>query len=94
MEYAFGAHDYSSSGVFEVEPRRCPGFRFRESIQLGTIELDSKELRQFMVQMSSEYDGDTYNLLAKNCNHFCNDVSVRLTGIPIPAWVNRLATLG
>ena len=94
MEYAFGAHDFSSSGVFEVEPRSCPGFSFRKSIQLGTIELDSKEFREFMVRIASDYNGDTYHLMAKNCNHFCNDVSVRLTGIPIPAWVNRLAALG
>ncbi|GJN30594.1 hypothetical protein PR202_gb18909 [Eleusine coracana subsp. coracana] len=37
VEYAFGAHDYPTSGVFEVEPRQCPGFRFRKSILLGAI---------------------------------------------------------
>lgn len=25
MEYGFGAHDFSISGVFEVEPKSCPG---------------------------------------------------------------------
>ena len=94
MEYAFGAHDFSSSGVFEVEPRSCPGFKFRKSIQLGTIKLDSKEFREFMVQIANEYNGDSYHLMVKNCNHFCSDVSVRLTGCAIPAWVNRLAMLG
>ncbi|KAK4402188.1 DeSI-like protein [Sesamum angolense] len=44
LEYGFGAHEYPSSGVFEVEPRSCP-------------------------------------------------VSMRLTGKPIPGWVNRLARL-
>ncbi|KVI06573.1 protein of unknown function DUF862, eukaryotic [Cynara cardunculus var. scolymus] len=40
VEYAFGAHDYPSSGVFEVEPRQCPGFKFRRSILIGTTCLD------------------------------------------------------
>ncbi|KAI4389921.1 hypothetical protein MLD38_002088 [Melastoma candidum] len=43
IEYAFGAHDYPSSGVFEVEPRQCPGFDFRRSIFIGTTSLDSTQ---------------------------------------------------
>nr|GEX91839.1 hypothetical protein [Tanacetum cinerariifolium] len=36
VEYTYGAHDYPSSGEFEVEPRQCPGFSFRRSILIGT----------------------------------------------------------
>nr|GEY57387.1 hypothetical protein [Tanacetum cinerariifolium] len=39
IEYAYGAHDYPSSGVFEVEPRQCPGFSFRRFILIGTTRL-------------------------------------------------------
>ncbi|CAH1433807.1 unnamed protein product [Lactuca virosa] len=53
------AHEYPTSGVFEVEPKSCPEFIFRP----------------------------------KNCNHFTNEVLMRLTGKPIPGWVNRLAKL-
>ncbi|CAN4127650.1 unnamed protein product [Withania somnifera] len=65
LEYGYGAHDYPTSGVFEVEPRSCPGFIFRR-----------------------------YHLIAKNCNHFTDEVCSRLTGKPIPGWVNRLARVG
>ncbi|CAL9162135.1 unnamed protein product, partial [Musa hybrid cultivar] len=41
VEYVFGAHDYPGSGVFEVEPRQCPGFMFKKSIFMGTTCLDS-----------------------------------------------------
>nr|DAD21739.1 TPA_asm: hypothetical protein HUJ06_023202 [Nelumbo nucifera] len=44
VEYAFGAHDYPSSGVFEVEPRQCPGFKFRKSIFMGTTCLDPTQV--------------------------------------------------
>ncbi|XP_057974257.1 deSI-like protein At4g17486 [Malania oleifera] len=94
VEYAFGAHDYSTSGVFEVEPRQCPGFKFRKSIFIGTTCLDSNQVRQFMEYHSTNFHGDTYHLIVKNCNHFCKDICYKLTGKPIPKWVNRLAKIG
>lgn len=94
VEYAFGAHDYSTSGVFEVEPRQCPGFRFRKSIFMGTTCLDPLQVREFMELHSVNYFGDTYHLITKNCNHFCKDTCYKLTGNSIPRWVNRLAKIG
>ncbi|KAJ1383658.1 PPPDE putative peptidase domain [Sesbania bispinosa] len=94
MEYGFGAHEYPSSGVFEVEPRSCPGFIFRRSVLLGTTDMSISEFRSFMEHLSAKYHGDTYHLIAKNCNHFTDEVCQQLTGNPIPGWVNRLARVG
>lgn len=94
VEYAFGAHDYPTSGVFEVEPRQCPGFKFRKSIFIGTTCLDPAQVREFMEHHAASYNGDTYHLIVKNCNHFCKDICYKLTGKSIPKWVNRLAKLG
>jgi hypothetical protein len=93
-EYAFGAHDYPTSGVFEVEPRHCPGFTFRSSLLLGTTDLSPLEFRSFIEKCADEYCGDTYHLIARNCNHFTDDLCQRLMGKPIPGWVNRLARIG
>nr|CAD1844941.1 unnamed protein product [Ananas comosus var. bracteatus] len=94
MEYGFGAHEYPTSGVFEVEPRSCPGFVFRCSVWLGTTNMPLSEFRVFIQDLARKYHGDTYHLLAKNCNHFTDDVCMHLTGKPVPGWVNRLARLG
>ena len=94
VEYAFGAHDFPTSGVFEVEPRQCPGFTFRKSIYIGTTNLSPSQLKEFLEQLAGNYNGDTYHLIAKNCNHFCNDICLKLTGNSIPGWVNRLAKIG
>ncbi|KAG0496848.1 hypothetical protein HPP92_001364 [Vanilla planifolia] len=94
MEYGFGAHEYPSSGVFEVEPRNCPGFVYRRTVWLGTTNMSPAEFHLFIEQLSEEYRGDSYHLIAKNCNHFTNDVSMKITGKPVPGWVNRLANLG
>ncbi|KAL9224007.1 hypothetical protein vseg_000083 [Gypsophila vaccaria] len=94
MEYGFGAHDFAASGVFEVEPRSCPGFIYRSSITLGRISMSQSEFRTFIEGVASEYHGDTYHLISKNCNHFTNDMANRLMGKRIPGWVNRLARAG
>ncbi|KAK7406299.1 hypothetical protein VNO78_07922 [Psophocarpus tetragonolobus] len=94
IEYGFGAHEYPSSGVFEVEPRSCPGFIFRRSVLLGSTDMSNSEFRSFIERMSAKYHGDTYHLIAKNCNHFTDEVCQHLTGSPIPGWVNRMARVG
>ncbi|KAF2313002.1 hypothetical protein GH714_008680 [Hevea brasiliensis] len=93
VEYGFGAHDHPSTGIFEVEPRQCPGFTFRKSILIGRTDLGPKEVRSFMEKLAQDYSGNSYHLITKNCNHFCNDVCIKLTGKTIPRWVNRLARL-
>ncbi|WOL19391.1 deSI-like protein [Canna indica] len=94
VEYAYGAHEHPSTGIFEGEPRQCPGFVFRKAILIGRTDLGPREVRELMEEMAVKYTGDTYNLISKNCNHFCDDASLRLTGKPIPKWVNRLAKIG
>ncbi|KAE8722414.1 DeSI-like protein [Hibiscus syriacus] len=94
MGYGFGAHQYPISGVFEVEPRSCPGFIFRRSVLLGSTDMSLSEFWLFMEQLSDKYHGDTYHFIAKNCNHFTDDVCMQLNGKHIPGWVNRLARLG
>ena len=93
MEYGFGAHDYPTTGVFEVDPKSCPGFSYRRSILLGYTNMLPFEFREFIDNLASDYHGDSYHLILKNCNHFTRDVSMRLTGKSTPKWVNRVAHL-
>jgi len=94
VEYAFGAIEYPASGIFEVEPRQCPGYKFKKSIYIGTTFLNPFQVKELMKLKSENYYGHTYHLLTKNCNHFSQDVCSKLTGSSIPKWVNRLARLG
>uniref|UniRef100_A0A1J3K5C5 DeSI-like protein n=1 Tax=Noccaea caerulescens TaxID=107243 RepID=A0A1J3K5C5_NOCCA len=94
IEYAFGAHEYPSTGIFEGEPKQCEGFTFRKSILIGKTDLGPLEVRATMEQLSENYKGSSYNLITKNCNHFCDETCIKLTGNPIPSWVNRLARIG
>ncbi|XP_010240206.1 deSI-like protein At4g17486 isoform X2 [Brachypodium distachyon] len=94
IEYGFGAHDLPTSGVFEVEPKRCPGYIYRRSVWMGTTEMSRAEFRLFIETLAGKYNGNTYHLISKNCNHFTDDVCRDITRKPTPGWVNRLARVG
>ncbi|XP_020968433.1 deSI-like protein At4g17486 [Arachis ipaensis] len=94
VEYAFGAHESSWSGIFEGEPKKCEGFKFRKRVMIGKTGMGESEVKAVMEELGGEYRGNAYNLISKNCNHFSNAASRRLTGKSIPAWVNRLAKFG
>ncbi|KAK9145039.1 hypothetical protein Sjap_004942 [Stephania japonica] len=94
VEYEFGGHDFPSTSIFRGKPRECPGLTFRKSILIRRTDLGPHEVHKFMEDLSKSYTGTSYNLITKNCNHFCNDVSLRLIGKRIPHWINRLAKIG
>uniref|UniRef100_A0A5B7B029 PPPDE domain-containing protein n=1 Tax=Davidia involucrata TaxID=16924 RepID=A0A5B7B029_DAVIN len=95
VEYAFGAHEYPTTGIFEGEPKQCDGFTFRKEILIGWTEMSPTQVRRVMKELAEKkYRGNAYSLITKNCNHFCNDACIRLTGNSIPSWVNRLARIG
>ncbi|KAH8421407.1 hypothetical protein KR009_006127, partial [Drosophila setifemur] len=95
-EYAYGGHDHSLSGIFEIEPCNDQGelgeqFQLRKSILLGHTRFSSEEVRSIIDQLGLQYPGNGYHLTAKNCNHFANSLAHILCGQRIPGWVNRLA---
>ena len=61
---------------------------------MGTASLDPFQVREFMDQQSANYLGNSYHLIMKNCNHFCEDICYKLTGNSMPKCVNRVARIG
>ncbi|EAZ36047.1 hypothetical protein OsJ_20354 [Oryza sativa Japonica Group] len=82
-------------GIFEVPPRRCPGYAFREAIPGGDDGADAR-------RGARGHGGPRRGLprrrlqprLPQNCNHFCDAACRRLVRARIPRWVNRLAKIG
>jgi hypothetical protein len=94
VEYAFGGHDYDCSGIFATAPRDPPGaVVFRETVYLGDTDLTQNEVLQLVQRMGSEFKGNRYHLLQRNCNHFASELCRALVGKPLPFWVNRLASV-
>eukprot|EP00741_Cyanophora_paradoxa_P020814 tig00021312_g20093.t1 len=93
-EYSFGGHEYSFTGVFDVPPRHAPQAIFRESVLMGECDKSPMEVKQIIERLAQEYPGNTYSLVARNCNHFANDLCSKLVGKGIPGYINRLANWG
>ncbi|KAF2657573.1 DUF862-domain-containing protein [Lophiostoma macrostomum CBS 122681] len=95
-EYAYGGHDArGKTGVYWTNPgQEPPGGTFRQTILHGFSFRSKKELKTIIDEASQEFQGTSYNLLTKNCNHFTSHLCERLTGRPAPSWLNRAASIG
>jgi hypothetical protein len=60
---------------------------------LGETALSKKSVDKLVKSLGDEFRGDRYHLISKNCNHFAAYFGKELTGVEIPSWVNRLASL-
>ncbi|KAG2723228.1 hypothetical protein I3843_02G138700 [Carya illinoinensis] len=52
IEYAFGAHGYPSTGIFEGEPKKCEGFTYRKTILIGKTSMEQAEVRAVMEELA------------------------------------------
>ncbi|XP_061358654.1 deSI-like protein At4g17486 [Gastrolobium bilobum] len=92
-EWSFGFCE-QGSGVFSCPSGKNPMYTYRESIVLGKTNLSIFKVNQILRELSREWPGDSYDLLAKNCNHFCDEFCERLGVQKLPGWVNRFANAG
>ncbi|KAJ8442036.1 hypothetical protein Cgig2_007874 [Carnegiea gigantea] len=63
---------------------------------LGIVNKVLESLAALMIlrELSREWPRFTYDLLSRNCNHFCDELCERLGVLKIPGWVNRFANVG
>jgi hypothetical protein len=69
-------------------------YTYREKIVLGKTDCTIFMVNQILRELSREWPGHTYDLLSKNCNHFCDLLCERLGVAKLPGWVNRFAHAG
>lgn len=90
-EFAFGGHDAETTGVFCAKPNAIQGAKFFERVPIGHTNLNPPELRQQIAALATEWSGNSYDLLKRNCNHFAVDLCEDLTGESGPRYINRCA---
>ncbi|KAF2202951.1 DUF862-domain-containing protein [Delitschia confertaspora ATCC 74209] len=95
-EYAYGGHDqHGMTGVYFTKPGlEPPGGTFRTQLLHGFSFRPEEELQKVILEASQRFQGTSYNLLTRNCNHFSSYLCEKLTGRPAPSWLNRAASIG
>jgi len=87
-EHAFGTQGVVSANVpFRRPPRHV------ESVKLGVLQLSKKEVKAVLLQLKEEWPGTGYNVIHRNCCHFCEEVCRRFGVGPMPGRLTRLQRL-
>lgn len=96
LEWSFGGtFDRGATGVFSCTPKQSPSAgRFLEAINLGGTEMSQDEVLEATVKLEREWLGEDYDLVSRNCCHFCRRLLQVLGAGPMPAWVTNLAGTG
>ncbi len=76
-EWSFGFCE-NGSGVFSCPPKTNPMYTYRESVPLGDTEMSVMQVNRILMELSREWPGCSYDLLSRNCNHFCEAFCAKL----------------
>mmetsp|Transcript_13333 Transcript_13333/g.30408 ORF Transcript_13333/g.30408 Transcript_13333/m.30408 type:complete len:389 (+) Transcript_13333:104-1270(+) len=92
LEFSFGGHSGSSTGVFCARPGSVKGATFRKAVAVGRTSLDPLELRQKVAEIAKHWPGNSYDAFTRNCNVFADFLCRELTGTGAPSYINGFAT--
>jgi len=93
LEWSFG-HCVEGTGVCWDKPKTRQDHHFRETVEMGVVVMTLSEYAQVIRDLKTEYKGDQYHLLHRNCCHFAADMCQRLQVGKVPSWIHRLANIG
>ncbi|CAJ1347700.1 unnamed protein product, partial [Effrenium voratum] len=97
VEWSYGGKnemlDPKATGVWGCMPRMAD-HTFREAVRMGSISLSEDETIELIYSLMQEWPVSDYDLLNKNCCHFCEELSLVLGLGPLPSRVKKLAGLG
>jgi len=86
----------TSCGVCKsLHPRHHPVHVYRQSLNLGATKLKDWEVKYLVRgKLASKWSGGDYDLLYRNCIHFCEELQLSLGVKPVPSWVKNLHETG
>eukprot|EP01066_Platyproteum_vivax_P011473 Platyproteum_vivax@DN5212_c0_g1_i2.p1 len=89
-EYSFA----QGAGIYTIEPLSAPDGRFRETIDMGECDLTEREVVSAIDSLRPHFQGTSYSLILKNCNHFSDALCKQLLNKSIPSRINRVSWWG
>lgn len=94
QEWSFRGGRREGSGIFSCLPGTCAGLVPRETVKLGAVMLPEGKVASILEQMKHQWPSRGYDMLRRNCSHFCDDFCQRLGVGTLPEWVKNMASTG
>jgi len=85
-EWSFGMQ-----GVSITTPQQNQYYTYRQTVTMGRTGLKRKEVEGVILALKRRWTGVEYDLLDRNCGHFCNELCQALGVGRMPSWVTRVA---
>eukprot|EP01102_Stenamoeba_stenopodia_P017627 TRINITY_DN6355_c0_g1_i1.p1 TRINITY_DN6355_c0_g1~~TRINITY_DN6355_c0_g1_i1.p1 ORF type:complete len:351 (-),score=81.50 TRINITY_DN6355_c0_g1_i1:67-1119(-) len=89
-EWSFQKTD-TGTGLFPCEPKHNSSHTYKESIELGVTPLDENHVWLVLKELKDIWLGTTYDLIRRNCCHFCNVFCEKLEVNLLPDNILKLA---
>ncbi|OLP91249.1 Desumoylating isopeptidase 2 [Symbiodinium microadriaticum] len=93
LEWSFG-WCAEGSGIQALHFGKSDLGRFRQRLPLGRTPFSPEEVLALLRELRRQWEGKEYDLLRRNCAHFCIEFVKRLHVEEAPDWVNALAVTG
>jgi len=93
LEWSYGSCE-QGSGVHVVHVGASRQGLFKERVPLGRTTRTPQEVVTILGELRREWLGRDYNLLRRNCAHFCAELIGRLGVQRLPTWAQSLAHTG
>ena len=82
------------TGIWSCRPQGSKQHSYRESIAMGHTTLSHLQVLEIVARIMDDWPMNSYQLLRRNCCHFCNTFCQLLGVGTIPTWVLNLAGVG
>ncbi|CAL1161376.1 unnamed protein product, partial [Cladocopium goreaui] len=84
----------AKTGIWSCLPQMSVDHTFREAVPMGSISMSEDETVELIYSLMEEWPMSEYDILNKNCCHFCEELCLSLGLGPLPSRVKKLAGLG
>eukprot|EP00434_Breviolum_minutum_P037418 symbB.v1.2.033176.t2/scaffold4088.1/size44913/3 len=101
VEWSYGGwleeghmEDDDATGIWSCLPQMSGDHTFREAVPMGSISFSEEDTVELIYSLMEEWPMSEYDILNKNCCHFCEELCQLLGLGPLPSRVKKLAGLG
>mmetsp|Transcript_7246 Transcript_7246/g.22682 ORF Transcript_7246/g.22682 Transcript_7246/m.22682 type:complete len:264 (-) Transcript_7246:31-822(-) len=93
LEWSYGFSE-KGTGVHVVHVGTSRQGVFKQRLPLGRTQCKPHDVMAILSELRRAWRGQEYDLLRRNCVHFCTELAWRLQVHAIPGWVGSLAATG